>query len=394
MYAWSVNFKNIPVFAPFPPYTPLYSNLSYDSNLRLEPNTPNQDVYRGFNRAKSDPTAQGWTSEPTVNNAYYKPDLVGRQSAYERTLFLMNRDMAVLNERSEMPVFFYCVWNEDPVESVLSESAFKIEFNFATVFPCTGPLHDAHVPMCICPVPISPVAPHIFTLSERIKAHRAAAPFATRLRDLYAAVADAHWAAKTLEPSDRGVRYRLTVNVTFEPQRAEKEKPGFGSGLDPSKASAQHNLLPPPHVSISETNQRERNAEKLKAAKERNRVARELKHAKFKLAAEARAVADDAEAELATFIKSNEDAAFALFEPEVRSILTTARTNTINGYVDSSYFLDLDDLISTPSNANGGGDGGKNDNSKTSGSTDDGNSWFDTGETEIDDDDDVWPAFI
>ena len=316
-YAWHVGFGSLPVHAPTAPYTPLYHEYTYASTFRLETNTPNQFEMLG-----------DWVGTNPELISRYNPDLVGRQPGYEHTLFLMTRDMAVLNALNKVKpsAGFYCVWNAEPIKSDLSEAAFKVEFNFNTVYPCTGPVHDAHVPKCVCPVPPPPLK--LTALAERIKAHRAAAPFAVRLSDLYAAVADAHKTAKSFEVSMQIVslfpRSALLANYTFEkwsdlgidlPRTANYN--GFRLGDWIERRNLVTDLLGEDSVPNGAT---------------------------VAPAAAARVAADAAEAKLAAYIAEKEDAAFAAFKPEVRSVLTTLRTNTLAGYTVPMYPITVDDV--------------------------------------------------
>ena len=331
-YAWQVGFSNLPIHAPVVPYTPLYNEFTYASNFRLEPNTPNKDVYR-------------YMQTNPQNNGYYRPELVGRQTSYDRTLFHMTRDMAVLEalDKVKPTTGFYCVRNEDPIESKLSEAAFKVEFNVNTVYPCTGPVHDAHVPKCVCPVPPPPV--RLTALAERIKAHRAAAPFATRLRDLYAAVADAHKAAATLETNQFPLG-TLLANFTSSKSIEANTKQYLNIGRNDDDYYKDYYDSPD---SLSA-----RGKAKLESVSPQTRAyihqAIALIQDNFKRAAAARTAADAAEAELAAYIAAKEDAAFTLFKPEIRSVLTTLRGNTLAGYTVPLYPLVTDDLLNSPQN--------------------------------------------
>ena len=281
-YAWTVGFNNLPLYNEMAaPYTPLYNEFTYASNMRT--------------------------------NEYYRPERVGRQTRYERELFYMTRDMAVLEaiDTVEPITGFYCVRNEPPIESKLSEAAFKLEFNVGTVYPCTGPVHDTVVPKCVCPVPPPPVK--LTALAERIKALRAAAPFAVRLRELHAAVADAHKTALTREALAYTFPHKtLLANYTFETwaDLGISQPPDWES-VSAYKQSVQWGGGPP--LGSLE-------------------------------AAAARTAANAAEAELAAFIAEQEDAAFAVFKPGVRCVLTTLRTNALAGYTIPMYPLTVEDL--------------------------------------------------
>ena len=313
-YAWKFGYSSLPVHAPTEPYTPLYHEFTYASNFRLERTTPN--TYYS--------ASKNWDGSKPELSTSYNPALVGRQTSYEHTLFLMTRDMAVLTalDKVKPTSSFYCVRNEDPIESKLSEAAFIVEFNVNTVYPCTGPEHDAHVPKCLCPVP--PPSVRLTALAERIKAHRAAAPFATRLRDLYAAVADAHKAAAALEINQFPLG-TLLANFTFAENAKDTVQEFLTAGF--SDAYYANN-----EIGFAKL-------QRIKRAQKQTENAITYKQDNFKRAAAARAAADAAEAELAAYIAAKEDAAFAAFKPEVRPILTTMRTNMLAGYTVPVYPL-------------------------------------------------------
>jgi hypothetical protein len=321
-YAWKVGYRNLPVHAPTEPYTPLYHEFTYASNFRLEPDTPNKDVYRDMK-----PYAQ--------YNKYYRPNLVGRQTSYERKLFLMTRDMAVLTalDKVKPAPGFYCAWNEDPIQSNLSEAAFKVEFNVNMVYPCTGPVHDAHVPKCVCPVPSPPA--QLAALAERIKAHRAAAPFEVRLRDLYAAVADAHKAAAAFEVN-RFPAGTLLANFTWDRSGDVLVEEGLGVHRDDDDYYEDYDEY--------RAARNKAKAQRIKNAQKQAEYAISLKRDNLRRAATARAAADAAEAELAAYIATKEDAAFAAFKPEVRNVLTTLRANALAGYTVPIYPIVINDL--------------------------------------------------
>ena len=321
-YVSTFGHLSLPKFAQTPPYTPLYSKFTYISNLG---NAPIKGVYRYDNNY----------------NNYYNPSQVGKKSSYEHTLFLMTRDMTVLNvlHKVKPAAGFYCVLNEDPIESKLSEAEFIVEFNVNTVYPCTGPVHDKYVPNCVCPVTPPPV--RLAALAERIKAHRAAAPFATRLRDLFAAVADAHQTAERLEQSRfppgtllanytaetwsdlgidlpstaryRGYRIKDLKNLPLFHTLSKPTMGGMPSGIDSIPEGMPEGM--PEMIEPTDA-----------------------------LAEAARTAADTAEANLAAYIAEKEDAAFAAFKPEIRTILTTIRANTISGFTVPHYFLAVDDI--------------------------------------------------
>ena len=312
-YAWDVGFVNLPIYAPIAPYTPLYSEFTYASGYRLEPSTPN-----GYHIVGSEWNEFG---KPELR-AMYSARAVGRQRSYDHTLFLMTRDMAVLTalDRVKPAKRFYCVWNEDPIESNLSESAFKVEFNVKTVYSCTGTVHDAHVPKCVCPA--VPPLPELTALAARIKAYRAAAPFAVRLCDLSKAAADAHKAAVAVEPR-ANFRGLLT---NFAP-RVDKTKWGSADFMvvNVSDDDDLQRLVPDMDVDYV-----------LAASAQRQDTVTRV--------SDARAAADAADAELAAYISAQEDAAFAVFKPEVRSILSAMRANALDGYIVPLYPITSDDL--------------------------------------------------
>ena len=300
-YAKSYGHASIPVFAPVKPYTPQFSDFTYASKYRFEPNT-----------------AAGYYSS-TGTQPHYDPDCVGRGSAYERNLFLMTRDAAVLDvlAKTNPRKNFYCVRNGDPVESPVHLREFKEGYTGLVVYPCTGSNHDKHVPKCVCPVS------QVDSLRAKIQAHRKAAPFATQLADLHSKVGDAHSIAHNLEyaafPSGT-----LLANYSFET---------WGDlGVDQAEW---------PDRSLNEfkmwTNTRE--------SPDINTVKN------------ARSVAEAATIDLEVFIKENEDAAFAAFKPHVRTIFARGRTNTIDGYSVQNYPLSVDDIndeLADPGSGNSG----------------------------------------
>ena len=325
-YAWKVGYRNLPVHAPTEPYTPLYHEFTYASNFRLEPDTPN----RYYSASKN------WDGSEPELSASYNSKLVGRQTSYEQKLFLMTRDMAVLTalDKVKPAPGFYCVRDTDPIQSNLSEAAFKVEFNVNTVYPCTGPVHDAHVPKCVCPVPCPPA--QLTALAERIKAHRAAAPFEVRLRDLYAAVADAHNAAAAFEVNQFPAG-TLLANFTWDKSGDVLVEEGLGVHRDDDDYYYEN-------YDEYRAARNKAKAQRIKNAQKQAEYAISLKRDNLRRAATARAAADAAEAELAAYIAAKEDAAFAAFKPEVRFVLTTLRTNALAGYTVPIYPIVINDL--------------------------------------------------
>ena len=292
----ATNAAHVPVFAPVVNYVPLFPEFTYASNRHIEPDTP--IVY----------TAQSTTLAFT----YYKHK-VGRQSTYRRTLFLMSRDADVLDVLvlAKNNVNFYCIRNGNPVESLLDVAAFRKSYNTDTVYPCKGQLHDDYVPLCKCPPPPQPPS-QLLALRKKIEALREAAPFAIRLQDLYEKVARAHSTASNLEQGAFPIGTML-ANFTFETWD--------DLGVNP---------IDFPTGSIAD----------LKSLPYLDTYRRKL-HA---LALDARSVADAAETELAAYVTKKEDAAFAAFKPYVRSLLSQARTNDIDGYATPEPSLHLRDL--------------------------------------------------
>ena len=308
-------YGTVPEFAPVAPYTPLYTDFTYASNFCLEPNTPIQEINNG-------------------RKLVYEPGRVGKQPAYERTLFHMTRDLRVLEalDKAKPAAAFYCVRNEDPIESKLSEAAFKAEFNVATVYPCTGLLHDEHVPKCVCPAPAPPI--ERTALMERIKAHRRAAPFKVRLRDLHVAVADAHLSAIMHETNQ--FPSLLLANFTSSKSVEANTKQQGGVNRDDDDYYKDYYDAPNArgNAKLATLNYARKQAEN----------ALKLKREKIERAAAARAAADEAVAELADYIATNENDAFNIFKPSIRRILTRARENTINGYEQAYYPLSTYDI--------------------------------------------------
>ena len=300
-YVGTYGHASMPVFAPVKPYTPQFSDFTYASTYRFEPDTATQySLYSG---------AQ------LVHNYY--PDRVGRQSAYQRTLFFMTRDAAVLEvlAKAKPSKTFYCVRNEDPIESRLGLARFKEDYNVNVVYPCTGPYHDDHVPKCVCPVP--PPPSDLLAIRAAIRAHRTAAPFATRLADLHQKAGDAHSIAHNFEFS-QFPSGSLLANYTFETWE--------DLGVDPQDW---------PKGSLDEFKifRSDEDLEMYEGSAHAAAAARNARH-----------VADAARVDLELYMKETEDAAFAAFKPHVRTILARARTNAVDGYAVQHYPLSVDDI--------------------------------------------------
>ena len=286
-----------PNVVPVAPYTPLYTNFAYASGFKFEPNTPNSDAYRYFNNN-------------VALSSYYNAGAVGMQSAYDRTLFLMTRDLAVLERLADVKVAdgYYCIRNGAPIKSALSESAFKESYNVNVVYPCTGPAHDARVPKCVCPAPVPPAA--LWKVRAGIQKLKAAAPFHIRLKELYAAVADAHKAAAAAEGNCPFPMGTLLANYTFE------------AWADLGIQKDKYDWEPRGTVASFKSNYRWLN--------------------QCVLAETSRAAADAAEATLAAYIASSETAAFSAFNPSLRPILTAARANARAGCAGPQEYVYVD----------------------------------------------------
>ena len=276
------------VFAPVKPYMPKFANFTYASKFRLTSESPNLYSYEG-----------------TAFRYFFYPGRIGKRSTYEHTLFLMQRDAAVLEMiAKESPVtHFYCIRNEPPVESVLGVAAFRRSYNVNTVYPCAGQLHDEHVPKCICPTPAPSI--ELVAQNKAIEAVRAAAPFAARLRALYAAFGAAHSAAHFAEQEAGFSADTILVD------RMSQAWSELGTNLTDFPDLQAWDML----------------SQKRK-----------------KIALEARNAADAAEAKLAMYIAEKEAAAFAAFKPYVRRILTTGRANAIDGYTVAPFTLVVSDI--------------------------------------------------
>ena len=294
VYALRYGYTGIPVHAPIPEYVPLFTEFTYASTLYLDPETPNQYSTPG----------------PRLES-FYDPSRVGKASRYKHTLFLMTRDLSVLEARTKTDPYagYYCVRNEDPIKSNLSKSDFKEEYNVHVVYSCTGIEHDAHVPKCHCPASSLPA--EFINLAQRIAELKEAAPFNVRLKELHETAAAAHKAAADLE------RYyfptsALLANYSFE-SWADIGASTHGMELRGIKSVSQYK-------------------------------ADWLVHQDSTNLQIARVAAINADQELEAYIKAKEDAAFKLFLPEVRLILTTTRTNRNDGYSVPYYPLRVDDL--------------------------------------------------
>jgi hypothetical protein len=275
-------------FAPVKPYTPKFSDFTYASKLRLASDGPNVYSYDG-----------------TALRSSFDPNRIGKSSAYEHTLFLMQRDAAVLAliAKANQVTHFYCIRDEPPVKSALGVAAFRRSYNVNTVYPCAGQLHDEHVPRCICPTSEPAIA--VAAQNKAIEAVREAAPFAIRLRELYSTLEAAHSAARLAEQ-----QADFPVGTILIDDMSE------------AWSDLGTNLTEYPDLRSWDT----------RAQKQR------------RLALETRKAADAAEAKLALYIAEKEAAAFAVFKPSVQHILTTGRANVGGGYTVAPFTLLVSDI--------------------------------------------------
>ena len=257
--AWVGKYGPVPDLNPIQPYTPQFTDFTYASNFHTQP-------------ANADAFLTTWSFYDDGDYLYY-PQSVDRLSPYESTLFYMTRDEAVLK--------------------VLAKSNVQIR-----------------------------TTKSLQTLQEKIEAHRAAAPFATRLKDLQIKVGNAHAIAKNLEQS-RFPLGSLMANYTYQTW--------YDLGID------AENWPPEIILDIRHYNNSPEEVEANSAA------------------IQARERADKAEANLWWYIAEQEYEAFHVFKPHIKKTLATNRNNKIHKFVSQSCSLSLDDManrlepVATPS---------------------------------------------
>ena len=304
-------YDSVPVHTPVKAYMPLFTEFSYQSGLRLDASTGST---RFDTRYGSDP---------------YIPNPDGAESEYSRSLFYMTRDVRVLEKIVRVnltPKGFYCVRNAKPIKSDLGVAEFKEVHNVDKVYPCTGQLHDEHVPKCVCPVP--PPPKELADLKRAITSLRLAAPFPIRVAELHLAAATAHKVAAeeeraaiapsallvfSLEEEEVArVVHELDADIIEEGSNDDEPYSGLKDGDYANTRSARQLAV-----------DRARAYDKSRTSTQKAALTR---------AKEARTAGDLADQELAEYIERKENEAFALFKPKLRKTLTVARRNNVDGY--------------------------------------------------------------
>ena len=299
--------------SPVKAYTPLFTEFSYQSGFRLDASTGSTRFqYTGFELDA------------------YRANPDGHGTEYARNLFYMTRDVLVLEKLATIDPTkgFYCVRNEQPIQSDLNEDEFKKFYNVNTVYPCNGPLHDQFVPKCVCPV-LACCPKTLAVLKQTIAALQLAAPFRVRVAKLHSAAASAHKAAAERERAAIAPSALLVFSLEKEEIARVVPEP------DAEGATIQEGNDDEPYWGLNNGDYANtRSARQLAVDKARvyDNSRTDVQRDALARAKEARTAADLADLELAEYIDRKENEAFALFEPNVRTTLTVARLNTVGGY--------------------------------------------------------------